>query len=207
MIESTNQTSEKCPTGKFLTLFQHKLLQKSLQENLANHHRQRLLIMKLADEGKTQSEICKTLNCCSTTARHWILMAKMGMAHQWQEQPIGRPHTTNHQYRERLKELFNNSPQEHGYAFKKWTGYWLSRHLAKELNIEINERQINRILNQMGLSTRSKSKLDQEINPSVTTTNMHIIIQDLSSDQSLDDKSMSIMPIINLSGRATRSAL
>jgi transposase len=186
MIESTPQTNEVQSTKKFLTPFQRKLLLKSLQqEKLSEHYRQRLLIMVLADEGKTQSEICKSLNCCHTTARHWILMAKMGMAHKWQEQPVGRPHTANYQYRERLKELVSQNPQNYGYAFQKWTGYWLSRHLSSELSIELNARQVNRILKQMGLSTRSQSSAGKESTQEVSSSNnnvptSHILIEDLS---------------------------
>jgi transposase len=185
MIESTKLANEVQPIGQLLTSFQRKLLQKSLQEELSDHYRQRLLIMILADEGKTQSEICKTLNCCPTTARHWILIAKIGMAHKWQEQPVGRPHTANEQYRERLKELVSQNPQHHGYGFQKWTGYWLSRHLAKELNIKLNARQVNRILKQMGLSTRAQSPSVKKastkvISPNDNAPSTHILIEDLS---------------------------
>lgn len=181
-IESTPQTSEFQFTGKFLTPFQRKLLQKSLQQELSDHYRQRILIMILADEGKTQTEICKVLNCCPTTARHWILIAKIGMAHQWQEQPIGRPHTANQQYRARLKQLVSQNPQNYGYAFQRWTGYWLSQHLAKELNIELNERQVNRILREMGLSTRAQSRLPQDSIPTDRSLVPRILIEDLSQD-------------------------
>ncbi len=182
MIQSNQQTSETQFTGKFLTSFQRKLLQKKLQEELSDHYRQRLLIMILADEGRTQTQICKTLNCCPTTARHWILIAKIGMAHQWEEHPIGRPHTANHQYRERLKVLVSQNPQDYGYAFQRWTGYWLSQHLAKELNIDLNERQVNRILKQMGLSSRAQSQASKEVISTNDTSISRILIKDLSPD-------------------------
>jgi transposase len=182
MIQSTQQTNETQFVGKHLTPFQRKLLQKKLQEELSDHYRQRLLIMILADDGRTQTQICKTLNCCPTTARHWILMAKIGMAHQWEEHPIGRPHTANHQYRERLKVLVSQNPQDYGYAFQRWTGYWLSRHLAKELNIDLNERQVNRILKQMGLSSRAQSQPPKEVISTNNTSTSRILIEDLSQD-------------------------
>lgn len=182
MIQSTLQISEPQFTGKFLTSFQRKLLQKKLQEELSDHYRQRLLIMILADEGRTQTQICKTLNCCPTTARHWILIAKIGMAHQWEEHPIGRPHKANHQYRERLKALVSQNPQDYGYAFQRWTGYWLSRHLAKELNIDLNERQVNRILKQMGLSSRAQSQASKKVISTNETSISRILIEDLSPD-------------------------
>jgi transposase len=75
---------------------------------------------------------------------------------------LGRPKIVNHQYIERLKELVSSSPREYGYAFSDWTAQWLSKHLAKELGIQISDRHINRLLKQMGLSTKRKSSLTTE---------------------------------------------
>jgi ATP-binding cassette, subfamily B, bacterial HlyB/CyaB len=52
----------------FLTPFQRKLLHKSLQEDLPESYRQRIQIMLLADEGKSQTQICKTLGCSPATS-------------------------------------------------------------------------------------------------------------------------------------------
>jgi transposase len=169
------------PTGKYLTSFQRKLLQKSLQEDLPESYRQRIEIMLLADEGKSQAEICQTLGCCAATARHWMHVARTGMAHQWQDSPIGRPKAVNDQYLERLKELVSHSPRDYGYSFGRWTGQWLSKHLAKELGIEVSDRNVNRLLKKMGLSTRPQSDSAPEIADSETTKSSRITICDLQS--------------------------
>lgn len=169
------------PTGKFLTPFQRKLLQKSLQEDLHESYRQRIEIMLLADEGKSQAEICQTLGCCAATARHWMHVARAGMAHQWQNCPIGRPKAVNDQYLERLKELVCHSPRDYGYPFGRWTGQWLSKHLAKELGIEISDRNVNLLLKKMGLSTRPKSDSAAELTDLETTKGSRITIGDLQS--------------------------
>ena len=169
------------PTGKFLTPFQRKLLQKSLQEDLPESYRQRIEIMLLADEGKSQAEICQTLGCCAATARHWMHIARAGMAHQWQDSPIGRPKAVNDQYLERLKELVSHSPRDYGYPFWRWTGQWLSKHLAKELGIEISDRNVNLLLKKMGLSTRPKSDSAPELTDLETTKGSRITIGDLQS--------------------------
>ena len=169
------------PTGKFLTPFQRKLLQKSLQEDLHESYRQRIEIMLLADEGKSQAEICQTLGCCPATARHWMHVARAGMAHQWQNCPIGRPKAVNDQYLERLKELVSHSPRDYGYPFGRWTGQWLSKHLAKELGIEISDRNVNLLLKKMGLSTRPKSNSAAELTDLETTKGSRITIGDLQS--------------------------
>ncbi|WP_026082353.1 helix-turn-helix domain-containing protein [Mastigocladopsis repens] len=148
--------SDDPASGKFLTPFQRKVLLKNLQTNFQPEYRRRLEIMLLADMGKSQTEICQILGCSQEMARYWIALAQAGLAHKWKEHPIGRPKTVNAEYIQRLQELVNHSPHEYGYSFKCWTAQWLSKHLAKEFGIEISDRHINRLLKQMGLSTKQK---------------------------------------------------
>lgn len=150
-------------TGKYLTPFQRKLLQKSLQEDLSNAYRQRIQIMLLADEGQSQISICRILGCSPATVRHWTHIARAGMAHQWQECPFGRHKTVNDQYLERLQELVRHSPRDYGYCFGRWTANWLSKHLARELGIEVSDRHLNRLIKQMGLSTREQGRGQEAI--------------------------------------------
>ncbi|MFN6518651.1 MAG: transposase [Nostoc sp. CreGUA01] len=164
--------------SKYLTSFQRKLLLVSLQKTLPESYRQRIEIMLLADEGKTQTEICQILGCCPATARHWTHIARTGMAHQWQDCPIGRPKAVNDEYLERLKELVNSSPRDHGYSFRRWTANWLGKHLAKEFGIEVSDRHLKRLLKQMGLSTRAKSN-NTATNSNEQTQGNKILIGDL----------------------------
>ena len=151
--------NKDAPNSLYLSEFQRRVLQKNLEETQIEPYRQRILIMLLADEGKTQKEISQSLNCSVATVRHWTTMARMGLAHQWQEVPVGRPKRINHEYLQRLKELVSKSPQDFGYSFQRWTGSWLSRHLAKELGIEVHERHTNRLLKEMGLSPTKMHKI------------------------------------------------
>ncbi|QLE54877.1 helix-turn-helix domain-containing protein [Nostoc sp. TCL26-01] len=151
--------------SKFLTPFQRKTLLKHLQSNLQPEYRRRIEIILMADVGKSQTQICEILGCSQEMARYWIGLAEAGLAHKWNERPIGRPKIVNAQYLDRLKELVSNSPRDYGYAFSHWTAQWLSKHLAGELGIEISDRHINRLLKQMGLSTKRKTTKPPEINP------------------------------------------
>jgi transposase len=148
--------------SKFLTPFQRKALLKNLQANLQPEYRRRIEIMLLADMGKSQTQICEIIGCSQEMARYWIGIAEAGLAHKWNERPIGRPKTVNNEYIERLKELVSHSPREYGYAFGYWTAQWLSKHLANEFGIEITDRHVNRLLKQMGLSTKRKNTSQQE---------------------------------------------
>ncbi|MDZ8227304.1 MULTISPECIES: helix-turn-helix domain-containing protein [unclassified Nostoc] len=172
--------------GKYLTSFQRKLLLVSLEKSLPESYRQRIEIMLLADEGKSQTEICQILGCCPATARHWMHIARTGMAHQWQDCPIGRPKAVNEKYLERLKELIKSSPRDHGYAFRRWTTNWLGKHLAKEFGIEVSDRHIKRLLKQMGLSTLPKPS-NSEANNNEQAKSSKIFISDLKSAAIPDD--------------------
>jgi transposase len=173
-IFTSEQVFKSCEhaSSRFLTPFQRKALLKHLQTNLSPEYRRRLEIMLLADMGKSQTQICQTLGCSQEMARYWIGRAEAGLAHKWNERSLGRPKTINDQYIQRLKELVNKSPRDCGYAFQNWTAQWLSKHLANEFGIEISDRHINRLLKNMGLSTKSKNTSEkiahQEHNSGIT---------------------------------------
>lgn len=148
--------------GKLLSPFQRKLLLKSLGKKLRPEYRRRIEIMLMADLGHSQTEICAALNCSHETARYWIFMARTGQAHQWDSISVGRPKTIDENYLTRLQDLVSQSPREFGYAFSRWTAQWLSKHLEKEFGIQLSDRHINRLLKQMGLSTRYKQSRIEE---------------------------------------------
>ncbi len=187
----------KTDQGNYLTSFQRRLLQKSLQEDLSESYRQRIQIMLLADEGKSQTEICRILSCCPATARHWMHIARSGMAHQWQDCPIGRPKAVNEQYLERLKEIIDQSPRDYGYSFRRWTVNWLRKHLAKEFGIEISDRHLKRLLKQMGLSTRPKP-VEVQSGSDREKEGQSILISDLKSANSSESNRFWLFNPINM---------
>jgi transposase len=131
-------------------------------QNLRPEHHRRLEIMLRANMGQSQTEICTALGCSPDTARYWMAIAQTDRAYEYVH-AIGRPKTVNEEYLARLKELVSHSPQDYGYPFQRWTAQWLQKHLAKEFGIEVSDRHINRLLKQMGLSTRnSQQKAVQE---------------------------------------------
>lgn len=171
--------------GRLLTPFQRKLLTKSLETDLHKEYRQRIEIMLLADQGYSQTQICKILGCCHDTARYWIVIAQLGQAHQWNERRIGRPKVIDESYLNRLKELVSRSPREFDYSFGRWTAQWLSKHLAKETGIQTSDRHINRLLKTMGLSTR-QNKSGEHTSNCIQDSNPGFIIEDLSTSSNAD---------------------
>jgi transposase len=162
---------------QILTPFHRKYLEGQLQkQNLYEQLCQRIKIMLLADEGKTQSEICRLLGCSTSTAGRWILFAKAQMAHQCIEMSAGRPKKATDEYKQRLQELVQSTPAEHGYGFRRWTADWLSKHLAEELGIVVGDRHISRLLKELGLSTFPQEKLKT---PNLEKGGSKIIIRNL----------------------------
>lgn len=93
---------------------------------------------------------------------------------------VGRPRTVSDAYLERLKELVSHDPREFGYPFRRWTARWLNQHLSQETGVSVSDRHINRLLKQMGLSTRTSyanASLSRRHNP-----NLHIQIGELSPE-------------------------
>lgn len=166
---------KQSPTN-YLTSFQRQLLEKQLKIETISEYRQRIEIMLLTNEGKTQAEICRRLSCSPLTARHWIFMAKSGQAHNWQSQPIGRPKTVTADYLDRLKQLVATSPKDLGYPFSRWTGQWLSKHLSQEFNIEVSARHINRLLGEIEVVERP---IDDDRRQSPPSKPCQIAIADL----------------------------
>lgn len=157
---------------KYLTSFQRKLLEENLNEKrLRPEYECRIKIMLLTDEGLTKTEIVKTLKCNRETVRYWSGQAKAGQAHNWRDSPRGRPKIASDRYINRLKELAAASPRDFGYAFERWTGQWLSKHLNKELGIKLSPRHINRLLKQMRLSIRAKSPANNDNASSIDDAN------------------------------------
>lgn len=183
--------------GQLLTPFQRKHLQKSLQSDLSKPYRQRIQIILLADEGFSQVRICQTLGCSPATTRYWIQTASAGMAHLWQDSPIGRPPKVNDEYLERLKQLVNGSPRLYGYSIGRWKADWLGEQLAKELGVEITSQHINRLLKQMGLSTRPKPTNSKNTN-SLNVAGKHILIADIQPESIPDSPSFLSINLINL---------
>ncbi len=180
MMTQAERFNREQLSNRPLTNFQRQLLEKHLKTETISEYRQRIEIMLLADEGKTQTQICQQLNCSPLTARYWISIAKSGGAHNWQMQPIGRPKTVTSDYLERLKELVNTSPKDLGYAFSRWTGQWLSKQLSQEFDIRISARHINRLLGDIKAEGNLKNRIDIQQNR--VARSQHLIIADLYSD-------------------------
>ena len=100
-------------TGKYLSSSERQQLLEILTEpNISDVDRKRIQIILFADEGKSQAEIRKLLDCTAATASKWILIAESGKIDRWQKYRRGRPSKVDQPYLDRLKELITKSPRD-----------------------------------------------------------------------------------------------
>jgi transposase len=187
--------------SSYLTPFQRQVLEENLHPELPDSARQRLEIVLLTDRGKSQAEICRTLGCCASTASRWIHLTKSGLAHKYLECPVGRPKLVTDEYIELLRELLQHSPKDYGYPFNNWTVNWLSKHIAKEMGIEVSESHLKRVMGELGLSTRTAGRLRHQLKARSTKhaqTSPSIFITDLPGDRDLPDRQLSELNLFHV---------
>lgn len=168
-----------------LTSILAEMFPENLLKKVDYRHRRRLEIILRSHLGQSQVEICSALGCSKDMARYWMAIANRPASDSWQDTCIGRPKMVNEEYLQRLQELVTSSPKEHGYAFKRWTAKCLSQHLSTELGIQISDRHVNRLLKQMGLSTKnSQHQTKSDESDSSKSALGRISIQDLNPSAS-----------------------
>lgn len=135
------------PVHNFLTSEQVSRLQKALRESGLPHVRERILIILLQNDGKTQQEIAKFLGCSPRTVAYWCMHGDpdhLESLHNKREQESYRKATP--EYIKLLLETVNKDPQELGFEFGRWTGERLATYLAEQTGIELSGSQVRRIL-------------------------------------------------------------
>jgi transposase len=184
--------------GHILSSFQRKQLENQLQQtDLSKLLSQRIKIMLLADEGKTQKDICQELGCSAPTASRWIMFARAQIAHQWKESPPGRPKKVSDQYIQRLKKLVEVDPRDCGYPFQRWTAHWLNTQLVKEFGIQLSDRHLSRLLKELELSTASQFKTTESGTHQINTESK-VAIRNLkitSKTETSDITSLNFIPL------------
>jgi transposase len=135
------------PAKNFLNQEQVGKLQKALRESELPHVRERLLILLLQNDGKTQRDIAKFLGCSPRTVAHWCRHGdpnQLESLHNQRDREHYRKATP--EYLKLLLETVEQEPAELGYEFGRWTGERLATYLAEKTGIELSGSQVRRIL-------------------------------------------------------------
>ena len=130
------------PAKNFLTLEQVIGLQKTLKESDLSHVRERILIILLQNDGRTQKEISKFLGCSSRTVAYWCMHGDpddLETLHNKREYEHHRKATP--EYIELLLKTVEQSPADLGYEFGRWTAERLATYLTEQTGIELSSSQ------------------------------------------------------------------
>ncbi|ASC70948.1 hypothetical protein XM38_018970 [Halomicronema hongdechloris C2206] len=135
------------PIKNHLTLEEKQELQKQLKSHEHPDIRERILILLLRNDGKTQQEIADFLGCSLRKVAYWCTHGDpSNLDSLIDERMKGNFHKATDQYVDLLLEVIEKDPQGLGYEFGRWTAARLSVYLEQETGIRLSGSQIRRIL-------------------------------------------------------------
>lgn len=135
------------PIKNYLTSEQRTNLQGHLKKHEHPDVRERILIILLQNDGKTQQEIADFLGCSLRKVAYWCVHSDPDNLESFNDQRMsGNYRKATEQYVEKLLEVIDKEPQELGYEFGKWTAKRLATYLEQETGICLSSSQISRIL-------------------------------------------------------------
>jgi len=148
------------PVSNFLSKDQKKALQKAIKEDECPHFREHVLIMLLANDGKTQSQIADFIGCSLRTVNHWYTHGDPDNLESFRDQRgQGNHQKATPEYIDLLIRIVEQEPVELGYEFGRWTAQRLAEHLAQETNIVLSNRQVTRLLKKSSMAISGKNIL------------------------------------------------
>ncbi|MEM9543689.1 MAG: helix-turn-helix domain-containing protein [Cyanobacteria bacterium P01_E01_bin.42] len=131
----------------FLAPEQKERLQQALNASDRADVRDRILMLLLLDDGKTYAQIAEFVGCSKRTVAYWCVRGDPENLESFKDNKIkGNARKVTDEYIAKLLEIYQKTPQDLGYDFKRWTGEKLATHLERETGISISASQIRRIL-------------------------------------------------------------
>jgi transposase len=129
------------PAKNHLTPKQIEKLQKALKEEEKGNIRERILILLLLNDGKTQSKIAEFLGCSVNKVSYWCLKGDPdNLESLIDERMKGNHKKATDNYIKLLLETIEIEPQELGYDFVRWTAQRLATYLEKSTEIKLSRR-------------------------------------------------------------------
>lgn len=137
------------PAKNHLTTEQVEKLQKVLKEEENGDIRERILILLLLNDGKTQAKIADFLGCSLNKVSYWCVQGDPDNLESLKDERMkGNHKKATDKYIELLLETIDKEPEELGYEFGRWTAQRLATYLEKITGIKLSGSQVRRILKQ-----------------------------------------------------------
>lgn len=135
------------PAKNHLNPKQIEKLQKALREEEKANIRERILILLLLNDGKTQSNIADFLGCSVNKVSYWCVKRNPNNLESLIDERMNGNHKkATDKYIETLLKTLEKEPQELGYNFGRWTAQRLATYLEKSTGIKLSGGQVRRIL-------------------------------------------------------------
>lgn len=135
------------PAQNHLTSEQKKKLQKALKKEENGDIRERVLILLLLNDGKTQQEIADFLGCSKTKVCYWCVHGDPDKLESLKDRRMeGNHRKATEPYINLLLETVDKDPQELGYEFGRWSTQRLATYLEEKTGIQLTSKQVGRIL-------------------------------------------------------------
>ena len=110
------------PAKNHLTSEQQEKLQKALKREENGEIRERILILLLLNDGKTQQEIANFIGCSKNKVCYWCVHGEPDNLESLKDERMkGNHHKATDKYVEILLDTVEKEPQELGYEFGRWT--------------------------------------------------------------------------------------
>lgn len=135
------------PAKDFLSIEQKTRLQQELKANQDAGIRERILILLLMNDGKTQREISNFVGCSLRTVAYWCVHGDPDdLESLIDRRKYGNYQKATDEYINLLLETVEREPSELGYEFGRWTGERLASYLAEQTGIKLSGSQVRKIL-------------------------------------------------------------
>lgn len=135
------------PAKGFLNLEQKQRLQQLLKESIRSEIRERVLILLLMNDGRTQEEIAALIGCSQRTVAYWCVHGDPDKIESLEDARRKREYRkVTPEYIEKLLETIETEPSDFGYEFGRWTGERLATYLEKETGLQLTGSQVRKIL-------------------------------------------------------------
>jgi transposase len=155
------------PAKNYLTPEQKEKLQKALKREVNGDIRERILILLLLNDGKTQPEVANFLGCSKNKVCYWCVHGDPDNLESLKDERMkGNHQKATEKYLEILLETVEKEPQELGYEFGRWSAQRLATYLEKETGISLSGSQVRRILSRKKyVYLWAKYSLESQRNP------------------------------------------
>jgi transposase len=135
------------PAKKYLTSEQKEKLQIALKRENNGSIRERILILLLLNDGKTQQEIAEFIGCSKNKVCYWCVHGDPDKLESLKDERMkGNHQKATEKYIEILLETIEKEPEELGYEFGRWSAQRLAKYLEERTGINLSSSQVRRIL-------------------------------------------------------------